>query len=598
MTSPTEPPKESYRDRISTRLSTDKNGRLIDADAQFTRKISWLFIGLIGLIVVVMVGGLVFGFWESNLKPVATVDGTDISRSDLEDRKSLLTFRADRMGTQTSSALAAGTIDSDLANTRFALADSIRPTDDGTVTAALVQLIYKEQLAAEEGVELSGEELEAAVAADGIVSEARYIDAIFVLTSEQEAGGTATDEGIADARERAAALIEELAAGGDPEALAETYAPATADAAWITGDADIGNDAWSAAIFAAGEGEVAELVEAPTGEQLVALVSRVVPEEPDPGFVEAVDDEVGEDVHRRNVELEATAEALEQHITDEALAAEYEQMKLGQVVIERNPYSADDTAGEAHASHIIYQPETPLDEEGEATDISELPADDPAWDAAEAEAQAAYDELVAIEDPEERTTAFAERAVAESDGPSAAEGGDLGWFPREDVMVTEFTDLIWENVDPQEADVLGPVRTEFGWHVVLFHEFHSSLDVRVAEAQKALAEEGADFEAVAAEYSDDPAAATGDISSWHVVEQLDPALVEELEGLEMGGTTAPFDEGDGYHIYQMQEHDVLPLDDEDAALAEANAFLDWYDLHYYAAEDEGRISIDDSVYEV
>ncbi len=596
MTSKTPPPKASLRDRISHRLSTGKDGRHIDPEAQHTRNINWIFYGLIVVIVVVIVGGLLYGFWESNLKPVASVDGTDITRSQLDDRKKLEDFRASRLQAQTTTALAAGEIDADLASTRLALADSLRAGTDDVVAAELVGLTFKEQLAAQEGVELSSEELEAAVAADGTVSESRHVDAVFVITAEQEAGGTATDEGIADARERATRVAEELAAGGDPAQLAETYGPASTDSAWITAEADIGSAEWAAAIYAADEGSVAEIVEVPTGEQLVALVSQVVPATPDPGFIEAVNSAVGEDVHRRNVELETLADKLEQQITDEALAKEYDQVLLGEIFVERNPVTSDDSAGEARASHILYQPETPLDADGNPTAVADLPADDPAWDAAEAEAQAAFDELSAIEDPDERSAAFVERAIAESDGPSAPQGGDLGWFPREGVMISEFTDPIWENVDPQPGDILGPVRTEFGWHVIEFQGFRSSLDVRVVEVEQALAAEGADFDAVAAEYSDDPADADGPVSAWKVLDQLSESLALELMSMEIGETTGGIDEGDGYRFYQLQDEAVRPLDAEDAALVAENAFFDWYDLLYYDAEDEGRISIDDSLY--
>jgi uncharacterized protein (DUF433 family) len=423
------------------------------------------------------------------------------------------------------------------------------------------------------------------------------VEAVFVITEEQEAGDGATDAGIADARERAALLAEELAAGGDPAALAETYGPATTDSAWITSKDDIGDARWADAIYAAEVGDVTPIIEAPTGEQLIAHVTQIVPETPDEGFIEAVNQEVGEQVHRRNVELEALAEKLEQTITDEALATEYDQVLLGRIFLERNQLNPDDSAGEAHASHILYQPETPLDEDGNPGLPSDLPVDDPAWDVAEAEAQAAFDELVAIADPEERAAAFAERAVAESDDPSSSNGGDLGWFPQEGVMVPEFTEPIWANIDPKAGDVLGPVRTDFGWHVIMFHEFRSSLDTRVREVEQALAAEDADFSAMSLEYSEEPATADGPASSWELLEQLDEALATDLETMEVGDVTEAIDEGDGYYFYQLQDAATRPLDEEDAALARENAFSDWYDLLYFSAEDEGRISIDDSVYE-
>ena len=164
-------------------------------------------------------------------------------------------------------------------------------------------------------------------------------------------------------------------------------------------------------------------------------------------------------------------------------------------------------------------------------------------------------------------------------------------------MVPEFTEPIWSNIDPQANDVLGPVQTDFGWHVIMFHEFRSSLDARVREVERALAADDADFSAISVELSEDPAAAEGPVAGWELIEQLDEALVADLEAMEVGDVSEAIDEGDGYYFYQLQDAATRPLDEEDAALVRENAFLDWYDLLYFAAEDEGRISIDDSVYE-
>ena len=73
-----------------------------------------------------------------------------------------------------------------------------------------------------------------------------------------------------------------------------------------------------------------------------------------------------------------------------------------------------------------------------------------------------------------------------------------------------------------------------------------------------------------------------------LIEQLDEALVADLETMEVGDVSEAIDEGDGYYFYQLQDAATRPRDEEDAALVRENAFLDWYDLLYFAAEDEGR----------
>lgn len=58
---------------------------------------------------------------------------------------------------------------------------------------------------------------------------------------------------------------------------------------------------------------------------------------------------------------------------------------------------------------------------------------------------------------------FAELARKNSDDPSAAQGGDLDWFPRE-AMVKPFADAAFKLQPGQLSDV---VETEFGYHVIL-----------------------------------------------------------------------------------------------------------------------------------
>jgi len=64
---------------------------------------------------------------------------------------------------------------------------------------------------------------------------------------------------------------------------------------------------------------------------------------------------------------------------------------------------------------------------------------------------------------------FAELAKKKSEGPSAADGGDLGFF-RRGVMVPEFDKVAFSL---KEGEVGDPVRTKFGWHVIKVDERRS-----------------------------------------------------------------------------------------------------------------------------
>jgi len=57
---------------------------------------------------------------------------------------------------------------------------------------------------------------------------------------------------------------------------------------------------------------------------------------------------------------------------------------------------------------------------------------------------------------------FAELAKQKSKDPGAAEGGDLGYFTKEQ-MVPEFSDVAFKLDKGQLSD---PVKTQFGWHII------------------------------------------------------------------------------------------------------------------------------------
>ncbi|SEA10571.1 peptidyl-prolyl cis-trans isomerase C [Thiothrix caldifontis] len=62
---------------------------------------------------------------------------------------------------------------------------------------------------------------------------------------------------------------------------------------------------------------------------------------------------------------------------------------------------------------------------------------------------------------------FADLAKKSSDGPSANQGGDLGWF-KPNTMVKPFADAV-AKMEPGTI-TKEPVQTEFGWHVIKLEE--------------------------------------------------------------------------------------------------------------------------------
>jgi peptidyl-prolyl cis-trans isomerase C len=75
---------------------------------------------------------------------------------------------------------------------------------------------------------------------------------------------------------------------------------------------------------------------------------------------------------------------------------------------------------------------------------------------------ASEDEAKAIEEQLKKGADFAALAKEKSKDPGAADGGDLGYFTK-DQMVPEFADAAFKLEKGQISD---PVHTQFGWHII------------------------------------------------------------------------------------------------------------------------------------
>jgi peptidyl-prolyl cis-trans isomerase D len=101
-------------------------------------------------------------------------------------------------------------------------------------------------------------------------------------------------------------------------------------------------------------------------------------------------------------------------------------------------------------------------------------------DATEAERKAAEAKAAALAaEVRKKPASFADVAKKESQDPgSAAQGGDLGFFPR-GAMVKPFEEAAFA---AKKDDIVGPVLSDFGWHVIRVTEIRPEKGKSLAEA--------------------------------------------------------------------------------------------------------------------
>jgi hypothetical protein len=141
-----------------------------------------------------------------------------------------------------------------------------------------------------------------------------------------------------------------------------------------------------------------------------------------------------------------------------------------------------------------------------------------ASDADKAAAKAKADALVA--QLKKNPAQFAELAKQNSQDPgSAPQGGDLGLFARDGSMVKPFEDAAFS---AKQGDIVGPVQTDFGWHIIRvtgvkaaktqsFDEAKAGIELELkrAQAQRKFAEAADQFQNLVYEQAEYPAGRQG-----------------------------------------------------------------------------------------
>ena len=170
---------------------------------------------------------------------------------------------------------------------------------------------------------------------------------------------------------------------------------------------------------------------------------------------------------------------------------------------------------------------------------------------------------------------FREVAVAESDASNALEGGDMGWRAE-----NRLPSLIADVVPDLEIGTVSPVlENSSGFHLVMVMDRRGGEEAQVIEQSKvrhilvrtsetvseSQAEEairelyeqlqnGADFDALAREYSDDPVSGSdGGNLGWVSPGQMVPEFEQAMMEADVGELKGPFRSQFGWHILQVQD---------------------------------------------
>ncbi len=207
-------------------------------------------------------------------------------------------------------------------------------------------------------------------------------------------------------------------------------------------------------------------------------------------------------------------------------------------------------------------------------------------DASPADTQEAYEEIYSIADSLDRGVPFPELAYRNSEDPSAKKKGERGYrgrlgYIQAGQLVQPFEDQMY-TVPPDS--ISNPFRTRFGYHILKVHDrrpakspvrlshimlrrsmdsarAHTTLDSLRAE----VLEEGAAFDTLARQYSDDKRSARkgGDLGKVESRQGLPASFRQAVSRLDsVGAVSDVLETKYGYHLLQLTDREQLPTFEE------------------------------------
>jgi parvulin-like peptidyl-prolyl isomerase len=572
---------------IRTRL-----GRLVETEERQQAVVTGLFIGAIALVILILIGAFALAWYNDNIRALARVGSVEVKPQQVRDYVRMEQFRIARDESRLTQAQIDGEIDETEAAVRQQELDQREQALQTTGLNNLVDLIYQSQLAAEEGIAVADADVDAAFAAEIASQEQRHVLVINVepQAADEETGPSTLER--QEAMERAMEALAELQSGAEWADVAREYGtdPASqngGDLGLVT-ELGVGDRRLAEKAFELESGGTTAVILGEDGNYRIARVLEVQPAGEEPGLHSRMNENVTDQAARDLLRLEEGAQALEARRISEALAETPEQIHLGIIYIEGlETGDPDEAEGEIDYSEIVYAPNSNIET---APDLAE---DDPAWDEAKAEADAAFAELAAITDDEELEEAFGNKAEAQSDSPTREDRGRAGFVTRS-IPPVAIGDALW-NEEHEEFDLIGPVRGDAGWYVLLFHEKREAVATRLQEVEDALAAPDADFAEIARELSDSPQAEDGGDAGWYTQQGLEdsssPEFAEAVFALQAGEVSDAIELGEGHYFTTALERMTRPFDPDQTPGVEDSAFTNWYEEKRTAAEENGTIVV-------
>jgi len=555
------------------RRSTTRRGDRSRDTGRRTMATNALFFVIIGIAVLILIAAAAATYYGDHLAAISTVNGHAINKDDLRDRYSVDVWRINSVESQIRNAETSGRITKDQGDQQIALVEQEKSNTNALLGQSVQNLIDAElqsEIAAQMGIVVSPADVDARLLLEATTQEARHISIMEFAPTVTSPATTSSPAEIAGAQHKADFALAQLKSGVAWETVAKGTRGAGATNAGDEGFAEKDNNgldpALNTALFSMSANGITDIIKGADGTFRIGRLSGIIPGSVDANYQTSITSAgVSMDLYRKAIRADLIRKALQDKVLADATTKPSEQRHVLEISLDQ---AVDQQTGtpiltdQVDSRHILYAP-------GTDPSASPPPSSDPAWEVAHQRALATYFAL--LKDP----TQFAAIASRDSaDTGSAANGGDLGYASQTD-FVKPFADAIFKP-GLTKNQILPPVLSQFGWHVIQFVDRRSPAITRMQGFTLDLAKPDADFGALAKANSTAPDASTGGDMGWVAPYQLDPVLQTEIDKTAVGKVSNVVTSGTTLYLFKVTDVQTRLPDATQITALKTSAYTNWY----------------------
>lgn len=543
--------------------------------------------GLAVVAAVVILGiAVALSYYNDHLSPVGSVDGQSITKDELRDRSAIESWRLDVAQRRVNTQATAGQLTQAQAELQTQQIDQSRQQVIPNSLEKIIDNRIQAKLATEEGVAITDADVDAKLLEEATTPESRHAWQIEVRPATDAGSTEPTADQTAAARATIDKALADIKAGKSWEDVARTVSTDSATAAqagdlgWVTKDDSQTDEAFLAALFGAAVNTPTDVVEGRDGIFRIGRVSEVVAQSVDASYQDTlVNDGIDLGKYRAVVRGDVTRTKLEDKLVADANKPA-PQRETAEIYLSQSTLDLPDDA--VKVRHILFSPK----DDPAAASNGDIPADDPSWAQAKLDAEAAYAQL------KNDVSQFDALARKESDEQSArgpdGSGGVLDAYVSSDSSYVESFSKPILDAKPFDGQLLPPIKTEFGYHIVqvLNHAPDlAALKTKIDSGQ-------ATFEDVAKNVSEGAEASHGGDLGWIAKGQLQKEMTDAIFAAPVGKTSAVVTiPDDGQYLFLVKDEQERTPEGRQLDAIRTRLFSDWYQPKKDAAAVERDESI-------